>query len=103
MGELQTVTIEHLDHEEAELEPVYLAKQDDPAIKQMGKKFAKVAPKEGGVFFAWVTDGVTSRGHGEHHATIPPGPRGHHRPAGPLDRRIIAPVSSGECDARPQG
>ena len=52
MGELKTVTIEHLDHEERELEPVYQSKKDDPAVKEMGKKFSKVPPKEGGVFFA---------------------------------------------------
>jgi hemerythrin-like domain-containing protein len=57
MGELKTVTEEHLDHEEREIEPVYLANHDDPVIKAMGKKFAKVSPKEGGEFFAWMLDG----------------------------------------------
>ncbi len=57
MDELRTVTTEHLDHEEREIEPVYLAKQDDPVIKAMGKKFARVSPKEGGEFFAWLLDG----------------------------------------------
>ena len=57
MGELKTVTTEHLDHEERELEPVYLAHQEDPVIKEMGKRFAKVPPKEGGEFFAWMLDG----------------------------------------------
>ena len=56
MDELRTVTTEHLDHEEREIEPVYLAKHDDPVVKEMGKKFAKVGPKEGGVFFAWMLD-----------------------------------------------
>ena len=60
-GQLKTVTIEHLDHEERELEPVYQSKRDDPAIKEMGKKFSKVGPKEGGVFFAWLTDGILPR------------------------------------------
>jgi hemerythrin HHE cation binding domain-containing protein len=59
MGELKTVTVEHLDHEERELEQVYLANQDDPAIKQMGRQFGKVSPKEGGVFFAWMQDGAS--------------------------------------------
>jgi len=57
MGELKTVTTEHLDHEEREIEPAYLAHQDDPVIKEMGKRFAKVPPKEGGEFFAWMLDG----------------------------------------------
>lgn len=59
MGALKTATTEHLDHEERETEPVYLAKQDDPAIKQMGRQFGKVSPKEGGVFFAWMQDGAS--------------------------------------------
>ena len=33
MSLLQTVAVEHLDHEEAEIEPIYLSKHDDPAIK----------------------------------------------------------------------
>jgi hemerythrin-like domain-containing protein len=56
---LQQVTLTHLDHEEAEIEPVFLAHEGDPAMKQMGKEFAKVGPRKGGVFFAWVLDGAT--------------------------------------------
>jgi hemerythrin-like domain-containing protein len=59
MRTLQEVTVAHLDHEEAEIEPVYLAKRDDPEIKAMGKQFAKVSPARGGRFFAWVLDGAT--------------------------------------------
>lgn len=58
MQELQTATVVHLDHEEAELEPVYLAKRDTPEIKAMGRQFGKVGPARGGRFFAWVTDGA---------------------------------------------
>lgn len=56
---LQAVTVAHLDHEEAELEDVYLANADGPEMKAMGKQFAKVSPAKGGRFFAWVTDGAT--------------------------------------------
>jgi hemerythrin-like domain-containing protein len=56
--ELQTVTVRHLDHEEAEIEPVYLAKKDTAEIKAMGRKFGQVSPSRGGRFFAWVTDGA---------------------------------------------
>lgn len=57
---LQAVTVAHLDHEEAEIEPVYLAKQDTPEIKAMGKAFARVSPSRGGRFFAWVLDGASA-------------------------------------------
>jgi hypothetical protein len=56
---LQTVTIQHLDHEESELEGVYQANRDTPEIKAMGRAFGKVGPAKGGQFFAWVLDGAT--------------------------------------------
>ncbi len=58
MRELQTVTVRHLEHEEAEIEPVYLAKKDSPEIKAMGRKFGQVSPARGGRFFAWAIDGA---------------------------------------------
>lgn len=59
MEQLREVTVAHLDHEEAELEPVYASKHDTPEIKQMGRAFGKVSPSVGGQFFAWVLDGAT--------------------------------------------
>lgn len=56
---LQAVTVAHLEHEEAELEPVYLEKRDTPEIKAMGRAFGKVNPAWGGRFFAWVADGAS--------------------------------------------
>ncbi len=58
--QLKAATIEHLDHEERELEPIYLQNQDAPAIKEMGRTFAKVSPAKGGQFFAWLTDGASA-------------------------------------------
>ena len=55
---LKKVAEAHFDHEEAELEPVYLGKQDDPAIKAMGRKFGRVSLPVAGTFFAWVADGA---------------------------------------------
>lgn len=56
---LEAVTVAHLEHEEAELEPVYLEKKETPEIKAMGRAFGKVSPAQGGRFFAWVTDGAS--------------------------------------------
>lgn len=56
---LQVVTVQHLDHEEVELEDVYLSKRGAPEIKAMGKAFGKVSPARGGRFFAWVLDGAS--------------------------------------------
>jgi hemerythrin-like domain-containing protein len=58
--QLQDVTIAHLEHEEAELEPLYLEKKETPEIKAMGKAFGKVSPARGGRFFAWLADGASS-------------------------------------------
>lgn len=57
--QLRTVTVAHLDHEEAETEQVYLENRDHPAIVDMGKSFAKVSPTRGGPFFAWILDGAS--------------------------------------------
>ena len=61
MQNLREVTVTHLDHEEQILEPVYLEKQDTPEMKEMGRKFAKVSPAKGGVFFTWVLDGASAQ------------------------------------------
>jgi hemerythrin-like domain-containing protein len=57
---LREVTVTHLDHEEQILEPVYLEKKDTPEVKEMGRKFAKVGPAKGGVFFTWLLDGASA-------------------------------------------
>lgn len=59
LGKLRTVAVDHMDHEEAEIEGVYLAKRETPEIQAMGKAFAKVSPARGGRFFAWLLDGVS--------------------------------------------
>lgn len=58
MQELQRVTVVHLDHEEAEIEPIYQQNKDSAPIKAMGREFAKVGPVQGGTFFAWALDGA---------------------------------------------
>ena len=57
--DLHAVTVAHLDHEETEVEHVYLDNRDHPAIVEMGKTFAKVSPARGGRFFAWLLDGAS--------------------------------------------
>jgi hypothetical protein len=59
MQQLREVTLEHLDHEEAELEGFYQDNVDHPEIKAMGREFSKGGPAKAGRFFAWVTDGAT--------------------------------------------
>jgi hypothetical protein len=69
--QLRTVTVAHLDHEEGELEQVYLDNQDHPAIVEMGKTFAKVSPARGGRFFAWLLDGASPGERAAISSTVP--------------------------------
>ena len=57
--ELQTEMLKHLEHEEAELEPVYQKNRESDEIKAMGKEFGKVSPSRAGRFFAWLSDGAS--------------------------------------------
>ena len=59
METLRETTVHHLEHEEAELEPVFQEHRESPQMKAMGKQFGKVSPSRGGTFFAWVLDGAT--------------------------------------------
>jgi hemerythrin-like domain-containing protein len=59
-AKLSAIALAHLDHEDADLEPFYLAKKDTPEIKAMGRKFGKVSPPVAGTFFAWLQDGAMS-------------------------------------------
>jgi hypothetical protein len=60
MEKLQTTTVTHLDHEEAETETALIQQHDDPAMKEMGKQFGRrVGMPKAGIFFAWVQDGAT--------------------------------------------
>jgi hypothetical protein len=56
MQRLRTVTVRHLDHEDEEIEDVYMNKRDTAEIRAMGRAFAKVSPARAGRFFAWVLD-----------------------------------------------
>jgi hypothetical protein len=96
MQRLQAVTVQHMDHEESEIEQVYLTKKDTPEMKEMGKAFAKVSPARGGRFFAWMLDGASPDERATVTGTVP-GPvlkiltglfgRGYNRDVAPVWRR----------------
>ncbi len=69
--ELDQVTTTHLANEEAVSETVILDHADHPAIKEMGKKFAKVSPSVGGTFFVWVQDGAEPDAQAAIEANVP--------------------------------
>ena len=58
---LRTTTTEHLDHEEAELEPFYLEHAHTPEMKAMGRAFGRDSkPAEAGTYVAWLQDVASS-------------------------------------------
>lgn len=60
IGELRTVAVEHLDHEEADLEPFLLQHHNDPELRAMGRQMGREYKlPEAGVFFAWLQDGAS--------------------------------------------
>lgn len=71
ISELRAVADEHMTHEEAELEPVYHQKKDDPAIKEMGRKFSRGNPLVAGKFLAWVQNGASDEELAGLRASIP--------------------------------
>jgi Hemerythrin HHE cation binding domain len=70
--ELSAVAADHLEHEEAELEPVYRDKHDTPQIKEMGRKFSRdLGMSQAGSFFAWLQDGATPEENTALRANVP--------------------------------
>ena len=68
---LEQVTVAHLDHEEAEVEPVYLAHQDGPELTAMSRQFRAMSLPRAGRFFAWLTDGATPEERAAVTGTVP--------------------------------
>lgn len=61
LAALRTAATEHLDHEEAELEPFFLEHAHTPEMKAMGRAFGRdYPPPAAGTFFAWLQDGASS-------------------------------------------
>ena len=53
------VTCRHLDHEEAEVEPLIIELEEDPGWKGVEKDIRKAANGRAGQMFAWVQDGAS--------------------------------------------
>ncbi len=72
MAALETTTLTHLDHEEAEIEGPITSQADHPAVKEMGKKFSRRAgPAQAGTFFAWMQDGASPEEMSALRASVP--------------------------------
>jgi len=72
MERLRTTTVTHLDHEEQVTEPAFAQHENDPVLKEMGKKFSRRSgPPKAGIFFAWVEDGATPEERTALRASVP--------------------------------
>jgi hypothetical protein len=58
IGELRAVLVEHLDHEERDLEPAAATHRKAPEIKAAQLAVRKSRKGEAGTFFAWLADGA---------------------------------------------
>lgn len=61
MQRLQATTVNHLDHEEQETEPLWSQHEGEPVLKEMTKGFSRrMGVAKAGAFFAWLQDGATA-------------------------------------------
>lgn len=56
--ETRRVVVDHLDHEERELEPLLMPHLDSPEWTAVEKQLRKAPPTTAGQFFAWLMDGA---------------------------------------------
>ncbi len=72
MGRLQLATVTHLDHEEAQLEPVFAEHAGSQALKDMSTKFGRSQPMgAAGVYMAWLQDGAAQEESAALRSSIP--------------------------------
>jgi hypothetical protein len=83
----------HLDHEEADLEPIVVPQMETPGWKRVEKELRSQPPAVAGQFFAWVTDGMRDEHRAHLRETVPaPVVFVLSRTFGRRYRRDIAPV-----------
>lgn len=58
IGQLATILLDHLVHEERDLEPFAAAQHDTPQMKAAQKLVRAAHKGNGGTFFAWLLDGA---------------------------------------------
>jgi hemerythrin-like domain-containing protein len=68
----QQVVDRHLDHEEADLEPIIAKYGETPEWKAVEKQFRRHPPTVIGPFFAWVTDGMEDEERAYFRKSLPP-------------------------------
>lgn len=66
------VVDQHLDHEEADLEPVLISHFESAEWKAVEKKLSRQPPAVAGAFFAWLTDGMSEEDRAYLRSTVPP-------------------------------
>ena len=58
IADLRTVLVDHLEHEERDLEPLAASHRSSPEIKAAQQTVRKVRKGEAGTYFAWLNDGA---------------------------------------------
>jgi hypothetical protein len=72
MGELTRVLVNHLDHEERDLEPIAAVHGASPPMKAAQKAVRKAHKGQAGTFFTWLLDGADPNTKASLRRDIPP-------------------------------
>jgi hypothetical protein len=70
--DLHTVLVEHLEHEERDLEPLAATHRKSPELKAAQVAVRKARKGEGGTFFAWLADGADPEVRAQLRGEVPP-------------------------------
>jgi hypothetical protein len=69
---LKAVAEEHLEHEERDVDPVYVANRNTPEMKAMGRRFGRDrSPRHAADFFAWLENGASAEERAGLRAEVP--------------------------------
>jgi hypothetical protein len=71
MARTREVVVDHLDHEEQELEPLLSGHEGTAEWKAVTNQLRHRSPGDAGSFFAWLTDGITDGDRAALKATVP--------------------------------
>jgi hemerythrin-like domain-containing protein len=71
MARTREVVVDHLDHEEQELEPLLAGHEGTAEWKAVTSQLRHRSPGDAGSFFAWLTDGISDGDRAALKATVP--------------------------------
>lgn len=71
VAETTRVTVQHLDHEEREVMPIIIEREQTPEWKAVERQLRKGSPTMAGELFAWIQDGASPEVRSSLNGTVP--------------------------------